>query len=302
MKRKIAVVTVLLVLVVAGLLVWLAIRVERRVVGQYFDSKGVRIHFTDEGAGEPVILIHGFAANADLNWRVPGITQGLAEDYRVIALDNRGHGLSDKPHDVDAYGMMMVDDVIRLMDHLKIEKAHIVGYSMGGFIALKFLTTYPERAICAAPCGAGWELPVDSGDFSDTLAGSLEENGDFSPLFTMLDPEGQGLGPVATWLSNRKLNAENDVLALAAAIRSLDAIAVPEEALRANTVPTLTVVGTDDPLRAGVDRMTGVMSNHQVIHIEGANHLTALGPELLRHVKDFIAAHPATGEAIPDAA
>lgn len=302
MKRKIAAVTLLLVLLIGALLVWLAFRVERRVVGQYFDSNGVRIHFTDEGTGEPVILIHGFAANADLNWRVPGITQGLTEDYRVIALDDRGHGLSEKPHDVDAYGMNMVDDVIRLMDHLEIEKAHIVGYSMGGFIALKLVTTYPDRVICAAPCGAGWEPPGERSDFRDALAKSLEENGDFSPLFTMLDPAGKGLGPIATWLSNRKLNAENDVLALAAVIRGLGEIAIPEEALRQNTVPALTVIGTDDPLRAGVDRMTGVMSSHQVIYIEGANHLTALGPELLRHVKDFIAAHPAAQEAIPSAA
>jgi pimeloyl-ACP methyl ester carboxylesterase len=302
MKRKLAVVALLLTLILGILVTWLSSRVERRTEGHYFDSNGVRIHYTDEGQGEPVVLIHGFAANADLNWRVPGITQGLSEDYRVIALDDRGHGLSGKSHEVDDYGMEMVDDVIRLMDHLRIEKAHIVGYSMGGYIALKLVTSYPERAISAAPCGAGWEPPGERSDFRDALAVSLEENGDFGPLFTMLDPEGKGLGPIATWLSNRKLNAENDAIALAAVIRSLGDIAIPEEALRDNKVPTLTVIGTEDPLRVGVDRMKGVMSNHEVVYIEGANHLTALGPELLQHVKAFIDRHRVINGAVPEAA
>lgn len=303
MKRRILVTVLLLVLILVAVAGWLSYRVGHRVVGQFFDSNGIRIHYTDEGSGEPVILIHGFATNADQNWRLPGITQGLAQEYRVIALDDRGHGLSDKPHEVDAYGLNMVDDVIRLMDHLKIEKAHIVGYSMGGFIALKLVTTYPDRVICAAPCGAGWEPPGESNAFRETLADSLENKGDFSPLFTMLDPEGKGLGRLATWFTNRKLNAENDVIALAAAMRSMGELAIPEEALRKNKVPTLTVVGTEDPLRAGVDRLSGVMSNHEVVYIEGANHLTALGPELLRHVKEFIDRHRLEGEkANPEAA
>src|SRR5262249_9802866 len=65
----------------------------------FFDSNGVRIHYTDEGQGEPVLLIHGFTADIEMNWSVPGIDKGLAKEYRVLAIDNRGHGKSDKPHD-----------------------------------------------------------------------------------------------------------------------------------------------------------------------------------------------------------
>ena len=153
MKKKLAIAVLVLILVVGAGYAWFTYRLQNRVVGKFFESDGVRLHYTDEGAGEPVILIHGFATNADLNWRVPGITQALAEDYRAIALDVRGHGLSDKPHGVDQYGTKMVNDVIRLMDHLEIEKAHVVGYSMGGFITLKLITMYPDRIISAAPCG-----------------------------------------------------------------------------------------------------------------------------------------------------
>ena len=94
----------------------------RAAEDQYFDSNGVKIHYVVEGAGEPVVLVHGFTANIQLQWGMPGIITKLAKDYQVIALDNRGHGKSDKPHDPEKYGPEMINDVIRLMDHLNIKK------------------------------------------------------------------------------------------------------------------------------------------------------------------------------------
>ncbi len=75
-----------------------------RIEGEYFDSDGVRIHYKVEGKGQPVILVHGVAANADLNWRYPGVIRFLAKDFKVITFDMRGHGLSDKPTDPKQYG------------------------------------------------------------------------------------------------------------------------------------------------------------------------------------------------------
>jgi pimeloyl-ACP methyl ester carboxylesterase len=98
-----------------------------------FDSAGVPIYFEDRGAGDPVVLVHGFASNADNNWGVTGWLDLLARSYRVVALDCRGHGKSGKPHDVADYaGTIMEDDVVRLMDHLSIRRALLMGYSMGG--------------------------------------------------------------------------------------------------------------------------------------------------------------------------
>jgi pimeloyl-ACP methyl ester carboxylesterase len=303
MKRKIAIAFVVLVITVGILLAWLAYRVKTRVEGQYFDSNGVQIHYTDEGQGEPVILIHGFAANADLNWRLLGITQALANEYRVIVLDNRGHGLSDKPHDAEQYGVEMVRDVIRLMDHLQIEKAHVVGYSMGGFITLKLAIMFPDRLFGAAPCGAGWQVPGEQSAFREELAEALEARGDFGPLYRMLDPRGKGLGPVALWLTNNRMGTINDTAALAAVMRSLSELTVTEEELRANQVPTLSIVGTEDPLRRGVERMTSVMSNHEVYYVEGANHITTLGSsEFIQEIRSFIEAHRPVGVTDADAA
>ncbi len=121
-----------------------------------FDSAGVKIHYTVEGKGEPVILIHGLYSSAMMNWGLPGITADLARNYQVIALDCRGHGQSDKPTAEGSYGVQMVEDVVRLMDHLHLQSAHIVGYSMGGMIAMKLAVLHPARVRSTTLGGMGW--------------------------------------------------------------------------------------------------------------------------------------------------
>jgi pimeloyl-ACP methyl ester carboxylesterase len=123
---------------------------------QFFDAKGVKIHFLIEGTGEPVVLIHGLDSSARVNWQMPGTIDALARDHQVIAVDLPGYGESDKPDDPAAYGEQWIDDVILLLDHLNIRKAHIVGYSMGGMVALKLIAEHPERVISGTLGGAGW--------------------------------------------------------------------------------------------------------------------------------------------------
>jgi pimeloyl-ACP methyl ester carboxylesterase len=126
-----------------------------------FDSAGVKIHYTVEGKGEPVILIHGLYSSGRMNWEVPGATAELAKHFQVIALDNRGHGQSGKPEAEGEYGVKMVEDVIRLMDHLHIAKAHVVGYSLGGMIAMKLVALHPDRVSSVVLGGMGW-MKTDS--------------------------------------------------------------------------------------------------------------------------------------------
>ena|SRR5688500_4986035 len=102
-----------------------------------FESGGVRLHYNVRGTGPPVLLIHGFTGSAQRHFETPGIVDTLEKaGYRVISMDCRGHGQSAKPLDSDAYGLHMVEDVVRLLDHLRIDRAHVVGYSMGGAIVL----------------------------------------------------------------------------------------------------------------------------------------------------------------------
>jgi len=229
------------------------------------------------GAGEPIILLHGFAANADLNWRLPGLTRALAQEFRVVAMDLRGHGRSAKPHETARYGMEMLHDVIRLMDHLQLEKVHLVGYSLGGFITLKFAATYSQRLITASPLGAGWERPNES-EFLDALqkmAAALES--------------GSGIGPVSRGLGGRREKPTwahtlwvkvlsgyfNDRHALSAMIKGLPSLQVAEAELRALTIPVCSIVGAIDPQRVGAEAMVGVVPHLIQIIVPQADHIRA---------------------------
>src|SRR5262249_25889920 len=111
---------------------------------RYFDSAGTRLHYVEEGVGQPVVLLHGYASNAN-TWIRNGVFAELAKRYHVIALDCRGHGTSDKPHDVGQYGREMGRDVIRLLDVLGIDRAHLIGYSMGAQVVAQLLAEHQER-------------------------------------------------------------------------------------------------------------------------------------------------------------
>lgn len=264
----------------------------------FFNSAGVRIHYTVEGSGEPVVLIHGFGANIAFNWAQPGIIHGLADTYQVIALDNRGHGQSDKPHDPKEYGVKMVDDVIRLMDHLKISKAHIVGYSMGGRIAGMLLAGHPDRLWTVTIGGAGWMDARDletRRDLTTRLAESLEQGKGLGPLMLYLTPLGAP-PPTAEQIeaANKTFLAWNDPLALAAVTRGLNVMQPAEAQLRANKLPALALAGELDPVRAQAEKLATVTPNLKLIVIPGANHMTACAnPEFLKNLKAFLAEHPA---------
>ncbi len=266
----------------------------RAAEDRYFDSDGVKIHYIVEGQGEPVMLIHGFTANIMIQWGQPGIMSKLNKDYQVIALDNRGHGKSDKPHDPKQYGPEMINDVIRLLDHLKIAKAHIVGYSMGGFMTDYLITTHPERVITATLGGAGWAKADDDRlSFMTELADSLDAGKGIGPLINQLTPAGRPKPSDEQIASiNQMVMLNNDPQALAACIRGMRGLAVSEEKLRANKVPTLALIGELDPLKVGVDELEKVMPNLTVEVIDGADHLTAFfNPKFSKNLKEFLADH-----------
>ncbi|HLJ96329.1 MAG TPA: alpha/beta hydrolase [Gemmataceae bacterium] len=267
----------------------------------YFDSGGVKIHYVVEGKGEPVLLVHGFAANIYFQWGMPGILKTLAKDYQVIAMDCRGHGQSGKPHDPRMYGMEVVEDLVRLLDHLKIRKAHVVGYSLGAFITLKLITTHPDRLLSATLGGGGWTKTIDT-HFQDELAESLEQGKGIRPLLLMLNPPGR---PKPTEeqlrLASLLLAAVNDIKALVAATRGLRAVfTISAEDLQRCKVPTLSIIGDLDPFQKGVDDLKGELRDFKVIVIPGADHMnTFWRPEFLRGVKEFLRTHPAEQTETP---
>jgi pimeloyl-ACP methyl ester carboxylesterase len=267
-----------------------------------FLSNGVKIHYISAGEGEPVVLIHGFCANAYNNWVLPGIFDKLAKHYHVIAIDNRGHGASGKPHEVDKYGMEMVEDVVRLLDQLKIQKAHIIGYSMGGFITGALVATHPERILSATMGGAGWSRDEDDTSVIDALAKSLDEGNGIMPLMKALTPAGHPQPTDAELKTrNQMVMLANDPKALASCIRGMLKLHIDRETLQHNKVPVLAVVGELDPLKKGVDAMDGVLSNLTVVIVKGGDHMSTIrNPLFEQSIEDFLAAHsrhPATASA-----
>lgn len=128
----------------------------------FIDANGIKVPYLIDGTGEPVVLIHGLDSSAEATWQKPGTMEALAKNHQVIAIDLPGFGQSGNSDESTAYGDRWVDDVTALLNQLKIRRAHIVGYSIGGLVALKFVDEYPDRAISATLGGMGW-LEADSG-------------------------------------------------------------------------------------------------------------------------------------------
>lgn len=216
-----------------------------KAVSESFDSNGVKIaYFTQGTEGEPVVLIHGWLASAGINWLLPGISTKLAEDFQVIAMDVRGHGRSDKPMDEAAYGPELVEDVVRLLDHRQIKKAHIVGYSMGGIITANFVSQHPDRALSGTLGGMGWMKD-----------GGLGQRG-----FAQIGKD------------------DPNAAAFAVCGRSLAKLALTEEELKAIKVPMTVVVGDQDGLIQAlyVDPLAKARGDWPIVKIPGGNHLNCI--------------------------
>ena len=236
-----------------------------------FDSNGVNIHFLVAGEGEPVILLHGFIFSIGPAWIDGGFFAALSETNRVVAMDLRGHGQSGKPHDAKSYGLEMIDDVLRLMDHLRFDEAHLVGYSLGGMLACKCLEVAPRRLRSVVLGGAGWVREGDSTQRSWVpLAEMLEHVRPGESLSTHFWPNPDTRPPREV----QGLVDGNDPAALAGVARGLLDVTVDEDALRANSVPTLAICGDQDPVKASVLALQGVMRNLTVRIAPGFDHNT----------------------------
>lgn len=260
-----------------------------RVEGAYFDSGGVRIHYTDEGAGAPVVLVHGFAANADLNWRRAGVTRMLAREFRVISPDLRGHGLSGKPLEPEAYGIELVEDLRRLLDHLDIEQAHIAGYSLGGIIGLKFAAEHPGRVASLAVCGAGWRDPEDDSDLPKPYSRPRVELPEHFRAAVIPLSAGRPLAHrIRSWVGEHV----NDFDALRACRKTWDALLAPPDAVEAIAAPVACIIGTEDGLLEMALLLHERFPETRLVLLPGANHLTTpMRRDFRRELRAFLREH-----------
>jgi pimeloyl-ACP methyl ester carboxylesterase len=266
---------------------------------KFFNSNGVRIRYVDQGTGEPVVLVHGYTSVIERAWIETGVFPNLAKDHRVIALDLRGHGKSDKPHDPKAYAELG-QDVVRLLDHLNVARAHIVGYSLGGAITAKLLTTNPDRFITSILGGSSGRRRWTDQDERDAEAAAAELEGGlpYRALILSTAPTDQ---PRPTEEAIRKRSQEivatNDPLAHAALVRARRELVVTDSQMAAVRVPTLAVVGSADRALMGVNALKAVWPALNVVVIQGAVHSSAnergapRRPEFVGAIREFVAAH-----------
>jgi pimeloyl-ACP methyl ester carboxylesterase len=252
-----------------------------------FDSNGVSIRYVVAGEGEPVILLHGFIFSIGPAWIDGGLFDEVSRTNRVVAIDLRGHGASGKPHDANRYGLEMVNDVLRLMDHLRFDEAHLVGYSLGGTLGCKCLEVAPERLWSVVLGGSGWIRKGDGAYRSWTpLAEMLERVRLGETLSSYFWPNPDTRPPQEI----QDLVDRNDPAALAALARGMLEVAVAEDALKANRVPTLAICGEHDPIKATVLAMKDAMPGLSVQVIPGLDHNTVPGSQEFRQVlHDFTA-------------
>ncbi|HEV2169854.1 MAG TPA: alpha/beta hydrolase [Candidatus Binatus sp.] len=247
-----------------------------------FDSEGVRIHYRDEGTGEPVVLVHGFASTAEHNWGGTGWIATLSARYRVIAPDVRGHGLSDKPHQPDAYGYAnMGGDVTRLMDHLGVERAVLIGYSMGASIAIELMLSRPERFRAIVLGGIAYDDGLEDKRDRDAIAEAYRA-----------DDPATIKSPVAKAYRRFAESMPNDLKALAALI---DAKRTPFDPARLAAVrmPVLIVVGSNDNAIGDPKPLAQMIPGAQLAMLEGRDHLTApADPRFKDVVIEFLAGAP----------
>lgn len=249
---------------------------------QTYRSGDLNIAFTDQGDGDPVLLIHGFASNIKANWGDPGwISLLRREGYRVIALDNRGHGGSDKPRDQASYHLHhMVDDARALLDHLGIARADVMGYSMGARITALLAHVHPSRVRSAIFGGMGANM-VRPMRGTEEIAGALEA----PSLADVTDPTGRTFRAFAD-------KTGSDRLALAACMRG-SREPIGAEVLTNLRCPVLVAVGTTDEIAAPAEELAKLIPGAEALPIPGRDHMLAVGDRVYKTgVIDFLRRRP----------
>ncbi|MDX3929657.1 MAG: alpha/beta hydrolase [Shinella sp.] len=246
-----------------------------------FIHDGLELAFFDEGdpSGVPVLLIHGFASSANVNWVYPGWLKTLGDaGYRVIAIDNRGHGASAKPHDPEAYRTpLMAGDAAALLDHLGIAEAHVFGYSMGARITAFLALAHPHRVRSIVLGGLGIGIIDGVGDW-DPIAEAL-----LAPSLEMVThPRGRMFRAFAD-------QTKSDREALAACISASRDLLSPEDVARID-VPALIGVGTKDDIAGAPQPLADLMANARALDIPGRDHMLAVGDRVFKQaVLEFLA-------------
>jgi len=247
-----------------------------------FTHDGVEIAFFDQGEGEPIVLVHGFASTKEVNWIAPGwVTTLTGAGRRVIALDNRGHGASAKLYDPAAYhSAIMAEDVRALMDHLGLPRADVMGYSMGARISAFLALAHPERVRSVVLGGLGMGLITGVGD-PERIARGLEA----ASMADVTDPDARQFRSFAE-------QTRSDLLALAACMRGSRQTLSREDVGRID-MPLLAAVGSKDTIAGPPEKLAALVPGAQALVIPNRDHMLAVGDKTYKAgVLEFLNKRP----------
>lgn len=249
-------------------------------------SDGVAIAFERIGdpARPPVLMVHGFGSSRVQNWKSTGWFGGLSEaGFSLVAMDCRGHGESGKPHEDGFYGHdRMALDMLAVMDAAGLSDPFVLGYSMGGFIALRLAALHPDRIRKLALAGVGEHYlrgpRIDTADSRARLAEAL-----------LTPDKGAITDPRARMFRNFAEQPGKDRIALAACMRAMSPH-LPVETLAQLRPPVLVVCGELDDIAGKPEPLASSFPDGKAVTILGRDHMTAVGDRATRRaVIDFFA-------------
>ena len=247
-----------------------------------FLSDGLTLAYVDEGHGEPILLIHGFASNRDVNWRYPGWIDTLTKaGRRVIAIDNRGHGESEKPHEPLRYRVAaMAHDAFSLIRHLGLGRVDVMGYSMGARISAFLALEHPEVVRSVVLAGLGMGL--------------VDGTGPWEPIVAALEAPSASDIRHKTGLMFRRFAEQTggDLAALAACMRA-SRETMPADRVMRITAPALVAVGTRDVIAGSAQGLADLLPNGRALDIPDRDHMLAVGDKAFKAgVLAFLDARP----------
>jgi pimeloyl-ACP methyl ester carboxylesterase len=256
----------------------------------YFDNNGTKIHYEIIGKGPEVVMIHGFASSLQGNWIDANWVDALSDSYKLILVDCRGHGKSDKPVDPSQYGEHMTDDIVKLLDHLSIEKANFIGYSMGSSITFNLLLQKSE--LFKSAILGGFVLRFINDEERSTAENQTNQ------IIEALKAKAKDniKNPVALRFRLFAESTGGNLEALAAVMkgggperRIFNSKAEMDEALKKISVPVMTVVGSNDFIPGDKTLIAQLVPDACHFQIQGKDHLTVVpDPKFHMVVKAFL--------------
>ncbi|MEZ5872684.1 MAG: alpha/beta hydrolase [Nitratireductor sp.] len=232
-------------------------------------GRHLELAYLDEGQGEPVLLIHGFASNKEINWANTGWIRDLNHaGFRTIAFDNRGHGASTKFYQASDYSLeWMAEDVVNLLDHLGVEHCHLIGYSMGARISTTLAMHHGQRFGKVVLSGNGWGMVEGSGDWTPVHDALLAPS-----LADVTDPRGRAFRAFAD-------QTGSDRVALAACVTGVREL-IPETWLSYIQNDVLVAIGSEDDLAGSGEKLAAALPHGRFLEIPDRDHMKAVGDKV----------------------